>query len=235
MFRTFNPILLVLGMFLLFYGFSFLFLPLLLILLLVGGALGFAATSGFWLLTGPKQLWMLVTSVRARANFALYHATARVLMEHGWPSLNGSSSENGFFLRGTDDENGVYEAAVVALSRLKNGERGLAVYAECGTTKVMVNLLMAVVFIVLLFMAGQAGAVGLVLAVLASQVAGPLISPYVQNFALGGSDVKSLQITGAAYKKRLVTAFKGKVTDAQTGVFVSTSSENTIEAEILED
>ena len=235
MFNSFNPILIIVGIFLLFYGFSFFFLPLLLLLLVVGGALGFAATSGFWLLTGPKQLWGLLSNRRVRANFALYHATAKVMQSQGWPVLNGSASDKGFFIRGLDDENSVYEAASVALSRLKNGEKSLAVYPECGTTKVAVNLLVSLIFVVLLFTAGQISVLSLVLAVLAAQVVGPMISPYVQNLLLGGSDVKSLQIVGATCQKRIVKAFKGKLSDSQTGVAVATSSTNTIEAEILED
>lgn len=235
MFNSLNPILIIMGIFLLFYSFSFFFLPVILLLLVVGGALGFAATSGFWLLTGPKQLWGLLSSRRTRANFALYHATAKVLQSLGWPALNGSASDSGFFIRGAEDENAVYEAAVVALSRLKNGEKSLAIYAECGTTKVTVNLAVTLIFVFLLFTAGQISTLSLVLAVLAAQVVGPMISPYVQNFVLGGSEVKALQILNATCQKRIVKALKGKISDSQIGVAVATSSTNTIEAEILED
>ena len=62
----------------------------------------------------------------------------------------------------------------------------------------------------------------------------PFTSP-LQGVALSGNDVTTLQVQGAAFRMRTETAWGGRFSSIERGVEVSTSAENAIEAEIVED
>lgn len=72
--------------------------------------------------------------LETRRNHALEHATLHVL-EAKYPHrpMAGHSHPGGFFIFGDFPTDEVHSAAVQALTRLRAGERQLAVHAGCGT------------------------------------------------------------------------------------------------------
>ena len=71
---------------------------------------------------------------RIRQNHALEHATMHILGELPRPlRLMGRSDWNGFMLYGEVDTQDVLRAALEAVTRLRGGERRLAVHPNCGT------------------------------------------------------------------------------------------------------
>ena len=96
----------------------------------------------------PKQLLAIFGNKILRRNHALEHATIVVMMEREpGRRLNGFSTDDGFFVQGVRSLNEVESAAREAIRRLQNGEKGLAVHRNCGTTIVAANLLAAVFFL----------------------------------------------------------------------------------------
>lgn len=75
---------------------------------------------------------------QTRRNHALEHATIHLLSAR-FPErpLAGHSNPTGFFLLGDVPTEHVREAATEALTRLQNGERGLAIHPGCGTNYVV--------------------------------------------------------------------------------------------------
>lgn len=75
---------------------------------------------------------------QTRRNHALEHATIHILSAR-FPNraLAGHSNPTGFFLLGDMPTEHVREAATEALTRLQNGERGLAIHPGCGTNYVV--------------------------------------------------------------------------------------------------
>jgi hypothetical protein len=71
---------------------------------------------------------------RIRRNHGLEHASLHVLAEK-YPGRNmgGHSNPDGFWLVGDLPTDAVQEAVYVALQRLRDGERHLAVHPGCGT------------------------------------------------------------------------------------------------------
>jgi hypothetical protein len=71
---------------------------------------------------------------RIRRNHGLEHATLHILSQR-YPkqSLAGHSDTGGFWVIGDVSIEDVYEAVEEARSRLKNGEKHLAVHRNCGT------------------------------------------------------------------------------------------------------
>jgi hypothetical protein len=69
-----------------------------------------------------------------RRNHALEHATIHILSAR-FPrkGMGGHSNPTGFFIIGKIPTEDVREAVSEALSRLQNGEVGLAIHAGCGT------------------------------------------------------------------------------------------------------
>lgn len=69
-----------------------------------------------------------------RRNHALEHATLHVLADK-YPNrmLGGHSNPSGFFILGDVPLEAVADAVTEALSRLRLGERGLAIHPGCGT------------------------------------------------------------------------------------------------------
>lgn len=72
--------------------------------------------------------------LETRRNHALEHATLHVLA-HKYPGqpLVGHSNPTGFFIFGSVPTDDLQAAATQALTRLRAGERGLAIHAGCGT------------------------------------------------------------------------------------------------------
>jgi hypothetical protein len=69
-----------------------------------------------------------------RRNHALEHATLHVLGErHPMQPLAGHSNPTGYFILGDVSMEEVADAATEALSRLRAGERQLAIHPGCGT------------------------------------------------------------------------------------------------------
>jgi hypothetical protein len=99
----------------------------------------------------PRQLKAVFGNRILRRNHALEHGTIAVMMEREpGRKLNGFSTDDGFFVQGVRSLAEVESAAREAISRLQNGEKGLAVNRNCGTTIVAANLLAAIFFLVAL-------------------------------------------------------------------------------------
>jgi hypothetical protein len=77
-----------------------------------------------------------------RRNHGLEHATIHILSRR-MPTLRvvGRSDAGGFWLYGNASTSLVEESANQALTRMKNGEHGLAIHPNCGTNLVSVALL----------------------------------------------------------------------------------------------
>ncbi|MEQ8674541.1 MAG: DUF6391 domain-containing protein [Aggregatilineales bacterium] len=74
---------------------------------------------------------------RTRRNHALEHATIHMLSRRNRTlRVAGRSSDGGFILIGDVPQDQVESAAYDALSRLKKGERSLALHPNCGTNLV---------------------------------------------------------------------------------------------------
>ena len=82
----------------------------------------------------PNSLLELPFVLETRRNHALEHATLHVLSEK-YPTkpLAGHSNPTGFFIVGSVPEDDVRSAVTQALSRLRAGERELAIHPGCGT------------------------------------------------------------------------------------------------------
>ena len=79
---------------------------------------------------------------RIRRNHGLEHATLTVLARR-FPGkrMAGYSFPGGFFILGNVATEDVRKGALIALTRLRNGERRLAVHPNCGTNLVAAGLL----------------------------------------------------------------------------------------------
>ena len=72
--------------------------------------------------------------LETRRNHALEHATLHVLAEkHPGTPMAGHSNPTGFFILGNIPTDEVRSAVTQALTRLRAGERDLAIHAGCGT------------------------------------------------------------------------------------------------------
>jgi hypothetical protein len=100
------------------------------------------------LLIYPRQLRAIFGNRILRRNHALEHATIVVMMEREpGRKLNGFSTDDGFFVQGVRSIAEVESAAREAMRRLQNGEKGLAIHRNCGTTIVAANMLAAIFFL----------------------------------------------------------------------------------------
>ena len=135
-----------------------------------------------------------------RRNHALEHATLHVLAEgHPATPMAGHSNPTGFFILGNFPTQEVQSAVTQALTRLRLGERDLAIHAGCGTN-LATSALMAGTFAWLVLRGGKSGfsrllclplAVAFALAGLAiSQPLGPIIQSRITTDA----EMASLQI-----------------------------------------
>ncbi|MFC1922072.1 DUF6391 domain-containing protein [Chloroflexota bacterium] len=93
---------------------------------------------------------------RIRRNHGLEHATLHVLSKR-YPkqSLAGHSDTAGFWLIGDVSIEDVYEAVEEALTRLRDGEKNLAVHRNCGTNFVTSGVLAGLAAVVAMFGVGQ--------------------------------------------------------------------------------
>lgn len=82
--------------------------------------------------------------LRVRRNHGLEHATIHILNQRNY-QLSGRSSDGGFILLGDVPTEQVESAVSEALSRMKAGERKLAVHPNCGTNLVTTGFLAAAV------------------------------------------------------------------------------------------
>lgn len=165
--------------------------------------LGFAARSLVWLVIGPKELFRVLSNKKVRRNHALEHGTINVIEEkYGIPMMSGLASEEGFTVNGPVSGDLALGAAREALERLKRGERNLAVHERCGTTIVVVNTLMSVVFILLLLFTGSLGLFTVILALGASWLLGPYAGRYAQVYMTTATDVEGVEIVGIEGRSR---------------------------------
>lgn len=80
--------------------------------------------------------------VQLRRNHALEHATIHILSKrHPNTTFVGRSDMKGFILFGDVSTETVREAVNEALSRLRNGEKQLAIHPNCGTNLVSAAIL----------------------------------------------------------------------------------------------
>jgi hypothetical protein len=79
--------------------------------------------------------------LETRRNHALEHATIHMLTRTIKGPVAGHSNPTGFFLLGDVETPQLWSAATEALTRLQNGESGLAVHPGCGTNMVVTALL----------------------------------------------------------------------------------------------
>jgi hypothetical protein len=148
----------------------------------------------------PRQLKAVFGNRILRRNHALEHGTIAVMMEREpGRKLNGFSTDDGFFVQGVRSLAEVESAAREAIRRLQNGEKGLAVHRNCGTTIVAANLLAAIFFL---------AALGLGLLYLGSNYLYPLIlgsvvlafvlrvplSLLLQRFVTTDADLKNAEV-----------------------------------------
>ncbi|MBN2388690.1 MAG: hypothetical protein JXB85_16860 [Anaerolineales bacterium] len=88
-----------------------------------------------------NSLLTLPVLSRIRRNHGLEHATLTVLAQRfPYRRMAGISFPGGFFLVGDIPSEDLREAVIVALARLNNGERHLAVHPHCGTNYAVAGL-----------------------------------------------------------------------------------------------
>lgn len=226
----FNPLWLI-APFLFFFCFLPVFSLFLLPLLMIAVLFLAVSAGGSLLSRAPGQIWTLLKSAKARANFVLAHAACGVFYERGLLVPACWSDERGFFLSGIDDENAAYEATQVALARLKNGEESLKVYAPCPASRAFTALLCT---LVLSFVLAELGLMGFVASLALGWFAAPYVSPWVQNLLLKTEAAKHLTVYSVTAGTRTASAFGGRFTSAEGGVEVATSAQNVIEAEVID-
>jgi Domain of unknown function (DUF6391) len=147
----------------------------------------------------PKQLRAIFGNKILRRNHALEHAIIVVMMEREpGRKLNGFSTDDGFFVQGARSISEVESAAREAISRLKSGEKRLAIHRNCGTTIVAANLLAAIFFLVTLGLVLYLGVGNLYLMILGSVVLAfalriPL-SLILQRFVTTDADLTNAEV-----------------------------------------
>ena len=146
----------------------------------------------------PQQLKAIFGNRILRRNHALEHATIVVMMEREpGRKLNGFSTDDGFFVQGVRSIAEVESAAREAIRRLQNGEKGLAIHRNCGTTIVAANLLAAILFLLALglglYLGGNIYLMILGSVVLAFALRIPL-SLILQRFVTTDADLKNAEV-----------------------------------------
>lgn len=159
--------------------------------------LGYTFNSLINLLTVPKQFMSIATNKIKRRNHALEHATVNVLEEtYGPTNLSGYAVEDGFLIRGFADPLVIYNAALVGLRRIQNGEKGLAIHKRCGTSLAITNLFGSVLFILVLLLTGQATIWTMFLAIMLGGLVGPTLGALTQKYVTTSTDLANVEITG---------------------------------------
>ena len=82
--------------------------------------------------------------LRVRRNHGLEHAAIHILNQRDY-KLSGRSSDSGFVLLGEAPTEHVESAVIEAMTRLKAGERKLAIHPNCGTNLVTAGFLATLV------------------------------------------------------------------------------------------
>ena len=148
----------------------------------------------------PQQLRAVFGNRILRRNHALEHGTIAVMMEREpGRKLNGFSTDDGFFVQGVRSLAEVESAAREAIRRLQNGERGLAVHRNCGTTIVAANLLAAIFFLValglgFLYLGGSYIYLLIVGSVVLAFVLRIPLSLLLQRFVTTDADLKNAEV-----------------------------------------
>jgi hypothetical protein len=147
----------------------------------------------------PRQLRAIFGNRILRRNHALEHATIVVMMEREpGRKLNGFSTDDGFFVQGVRSIAEVESAAREAVRRLQNGEKGLAIHRNCGTTIVAANLLAALFFLLALGLVLYLGGSYLYLMILGSVVLAVALrvplSLLLQRFVTTDADLKNAEV-----------------------------------------
>lgn len=181
------------------------------------------------IITIPGQLVRLFKNKRARQNHALEHATINILeKEYAYRRLAGLSFEDGFFIFGVDEPELVLKVSQEGLSRLQNGERGLALHRQCGTSTGISLFLISLFFLAFFFFSGFL--VWFPLAFLLVLVLSPSLGLLTQQFITTSPDVSKLVIAGVAMA---VPAERGVPLLTQPEIFVRTLP--VIEAEVIRE
>lgn len=147
----------------------------------------------------PGQLKSIFGKKILRRNHALEHATIAVMLEKepGRP-LSGFSTDDGFFVQGVRSLDEVETASRVALSRLKDGEKKLAIHRNCGTTIVAANLLAAFFFLAAVGLGVYLGGQWLYLLIVAGVVLSLLLrvpfSLLLQRFVTTEADLTNAEV-----------------------------------------
>ena len=177
----------------------FVLLVVTLVLLLMLVVFGFTLRALASLLVIPGEFAGIVGSESVRRSHALQHATMNVIEERfGRGGLEGRALEHGFTLDGAASADVVLTSAQEGLSRLKAGERRLAVRRRCGSTLAPAGFLCAMVFLGVLLAANQLSLLNVVLAVLLANALAPAISNLLQRRISGAADVSGQRIVGLA-------------------------------------
>lgn len=143
---------------------------------------------------------------RVRRNHALEHATIHVLSEKHRPlSVVGRSTLSGFYLYGKLTTDMVVEAAQEALTRLRAGERHLAIHPNCGTNVVTAGSMAGLATFAVLSTSKKrridllpSALLAATAALLLAQPVGPLLQARVTTLA----DMGDLTIQGARRQER---------------------------------
>ena len=92
-----------------------------------------------------KKLAAITPIAKTRKNHALEHTTIN-LLESASPgrSYSGYSIPTGFWILGHSDIQKVQETVDLALAKLRNGQKNLAIHPSCGTNLMMSGLLTAI-------------------------------------------------------------------------------------------
>jgi len=148
----------------------------------------------------PRQLKAVFGNRILRRNHALEHGTIAVMMEREpGRKLNGFSTDDGFFVQGVRSLAEVESAAREAIRRLQNGEKGLAVHRNCGTTIVAANLLAAIFFLFalglgLLYLGGNYLYLLILGSVVLAFVLRVPLSLLLQRFVTTDADLKNAEV-----------------------------------------
>ena len=168
------------------------------------------ANSVVVLFNAPRSLFKTAFNRRLRVNHALEHATVNVLEEkYNMKGLAGLALPEGFRLFGYDmpPPELIYRAASEGLERMRNGEKNLAIHTRCGTSILVTQLLVSLVYIVIIvwrFRAFNAYILpyfllGLVLVNFVSRPLGKV----VQRLFTTNTNVKNVTITEVSVEEKI--------------------------------
>lgn len=153
------------------------------------------------LFTAPRQIIKIAVNPALKRNHALEHATINIIEKYyGKQQLEGEAKEEGFYINGAINPALLQEAAEEGLRRLKSGEKDLVVHKRCGTSLAVANLLSAIIFLFLLFQTGHFTIMYVLVAILFSNLLGPVVGEYVQKFFTTSAEVEGMVIQGVYHR-----------------------------------